>query len=83
MAETTIILQPAYARRKLICSKTIITEQLNLLKEAKWAIDTKHWDNISRYEFLRDETDVFKEPKLEDPVFLKTSNMKPEPTIWR
>ena len=46
----------------------------NLLKEAKWAIDTKHWDNISRYEFLAcDETDVFKEPKLEDPVFLRKS----------
>ena len=46
----------------------------NLLKEAKWAIDTKHWDNISRYEFLAsDGSDVFKEPKLEDPVFLRKS----------
>ena len=46
----------------------------NLLKEAKWAIDTKHWDNLSRYEFLAsDGTDVFKEPKLEDPVFLRKS----------
>ena len=44
----------------------------NLLKEAKWAIDTKHWDNLSRYEFLAsDGTDVFKEPKLEDPVFFE------------
>ena len=45
----------------------------NMLRDAKWAVDSAHWKNVRKIEFLvgNDPSEIVKEPKLEDPIFLR------------
>ncbi len=45
----------------------------NMLRDARWAVDSSHWKAVSKVEFMvsNGASDLIKEPKLEDPIFLR------------